>query len=207
LVFGGYDGNDPTSNVQSDHFSGPTHLQSTKPYTQDGEMKDKEPEDSGMMGGEPQNGELKESELRDKEHKDELEPQDVEEQNSGPSKARGRRRRAESVSSYYKSTDSEGSQPPKGQSGLRTLKPKLRTTRRSRNAARKTNLYEAAQRVPDLPTPAIDKEIQKKSNRPIQVVREGKVVEVGVKAALYRSLSSSPPLEYEFKALKGTVSL
>lgn len=102
------------------------------------------------------------------------------------------------------STDDEGSRGGKHGSGLRTAKPKPKK-RPGRNARKKTQPHpEGPQRVPDLP--AVDIVYKKLSNPLIRVAHEEKTIEVGVKAELFRSLSSSPPLEYEFKAWRGTVS-
>jgi hypothetical protein len=60
-------------------------------------------------------------------------------------------------------------------------------------------------RAPDLPVVVVT-ENHRRSNPPIRVIPDDTCTEVRIKASLYRATPESHPLEYEFKAWKGTVS-
>jgi hypothetical protein len=60
-------------------------------------------------------------------------------------------------------------------------------------------------RAPDLPIVAVT-EKPKRSPPQIPVAPADKSIEVGIKANLYRATPENPPLAYEFKSWKGTVS-
>jgi hypothetical protein len=191
----GIAGNSSTGSVLSVNQLGPKH-----PPPARFELQDSGPKDNALQEDEPQDRDQQDGEPP------EDEPQQKEPLPSSTLLKKGTRDELPSSSSSEDevSTADEGPQRRKQRSGPRPLEGKPGNKRKGRNGQRKTRLPQGPLRVPDLPV--VDKANQKPSNPPIRVVHEDKSLEVGVKATLYRGVSSSDPLEYEFKAWKGTVS-
>jgi hypothetical protein len=128
----------------------------------------------------------------------------IQEMKDYPLRPKRKRRSPTPFSTEDETTDDE--QPKHRPSGIYPIKSKLR---KSSNARKKPRLSKYLERAPDLPAfPTVPKNL-KRSKPQIQIRTQedrGESIEVGIKANLHRALPGSPPLEYEFKALKGVVS-